>query len=51
MPRCSMRYKAEETIKSTVTNSLGKSCKVCLKAGLPFRVLNLGDRDGVGESS
>ena len=51
MPCRSMRYKAEETIKSTVTNSLGKSCKVCFKAGLPFRVLNLGDRDGVGESS
>ena len=48
---CIMRYKAEETIKSTMTNCLGKSSEVCFSAGLPFRVLNLGDRDGVGDSS
>lgn len=34
---CSKSYKAEETLKSTVTNHLGKSCNVCLRAGLPFR--------------
>lgn len=43
---CSMSYKAEKTMKSTVTNDLGKSCNVRLRAGLPFRVLNRGDRDG-----
>lgn len=41
-----MSYKAEETLKTTVTNDLGKSCSVCLRAGLPFRALNRGDRDG-----
>lgn len=47
----SMRYKAEETIKFIVASDLGKSCEVCFRAGLPFRVLNPGDRDGTGKSS
>lgn len=42
-----MSCRAEETIKSTVINALGKSCNVFLRAGLPFRGLNRGDRDGV----
>lgn len=41
----------EQTIKSTMTNDLDKSCEVCFRAGLPFRVLNPGDRGGAGESS
>lgn len=48
---CSTRYKAEETIKRTVTNDLGKSREVCFRAWLPFRVLNPGDRDRAGKSS
>lgn len=43
------RYKAEESIKSTVTSDLGKSCEVCFGAGLSIKVLKPGD--GAGESS
>lgn len=46
-----MRYKAEKTIKSIMTNDLGKSCNVCFRARLPFRVSNLGNRDGVGREN